>query len=352
MDLQSNWKSVLQTLSTSASTVDSQWIKRHRKVDTLKLITCMLTCLQHKVSIKSIIDTIDSCDFSHTAFTKALNRCPEDVFHSMYRRLVGSTTRSRVLAVDGSRIPLTKSQTGTRAGRTRSTPMGLLSAIYDVNTKVIVALDFSEHYDERSALKRMTTYVKAGDILVMDRGYFSEDLVALLYSQGIRFVFRMKDKVGTKKFKSIGNNIYRTTKHTPVVITKYNAGGTLFRVLHSMKISATQAKNIYKQRWDIEEVFKTLKCTIRMNASHLRTHAKTTFKKQMWVCACMHYLQQRVVHNITRNPNNRRPPNGVQVVKWLMYKLCGGHSDRVRFCEMYSVTGNRRRRNRAEHAPT
>ena len=48
------------------------------------------------------------------------------------------------------------------AGRTKSIPTGLLSGVYDVNDRCFVDLDFSDHYDERAALKRMVCSVKAG----------------------------------------------------------------------------------------------------------------------------------------------------------------------------------------------
>ena len=336
-----DWVVALQRIETSASIADPQWIKRHRKIDTMKLITCMLTCLQRKASIKSIIDTIDSCDFTHTAYMKALSRCSDNVFRSVYRHLTGPSRRSRVLAVDGSRIPLTKSQTGTMSGRTRSIPTGLLSSVYDVNNKSIVDLDFSDHYDERAALRRMLSSVKAGDTLVMDRGYYSDELAHLLYEQGIKFVFRLKDNIGIKTFKPAGKNVYRTGKGTPVAVTYYHAGGTQFRILHSLRIPSGKAKNIYKQRWDVEEAFKALKCTIKMNASHLRKNAKITFKKQMWICACLHFLQRRVM---VHKEGAHKQYNGVQVVQWLIYKLGGGKKDHVRLCKMYSVTGDRRLR--------
>ena len=35
-----------------------------------------------------------------------------------------------------------------------------------------MSMDLSDHYDERAALKRMLVDVKAGDTLIIDRGYY------------------------------------------------------------------------------------------------------------------------------------------------------------------------------------
>ena len=340
MELPVCWVSVSESLRSSASDVDAEWVKRHRKTDTIKLMTCILSSLQHRASIKSILHTIDSCDFTFTAYNNAMKRCSADVFKHLHYKLIGGARRGRTLAVDGSRIALTKSQSGTRAGRTRSVPTCLLSSIYDVNNRVIVSMDLSDHYDERAALKRMLMDVKAGDTLVMDRGYYSDSLLQLLDAQGIKFVCRLRSNIGSK-FTPLGNGIFRTPSGTIGVISSYTANGTCFKVLHSLRIPPNRAKRLYKQRWDIEEVFKSLKCTIGLRASQLKTNAKTELGKYMWICASLHYLQRLIMSN-----NTGHPYNGVQVVKWLIYKLCGGQSNRIGFNQMYSTKGNKRCRNK------
>lgn len=46
--------------------------------------------------------------------------------------------------------------------------------------------------DERKALKSQFTYLNEGDLLVMDRGYYSEALLESLVSKKINVIFRMK----------------------------------------------------------------------------------------------------------------------------------------------------------------
>lgn len=338
------WKIALEKLEDATSDIDTRWIKRQRKINTKKLMTCVINSLHRKVSLKCCLCTIGGCNFTFAAYQKALMRCPVEVFRQLYNQLTQSnkSRRNRILAVDGSKIRMSKSQdTYTLCGRTHSFPMGLLSCIYDVSDKSIVTMDFNEHYDERSALERMLTYVKAGDTLVLDRGYFSEKIAHMLSSQGIKFVFRVKDKAGTR-FTNIGTNVYRSKLGTPIAHTDYVVDtGNRFKLFHSVSIAHNRAKTIYRQRWDVEELFKTLKQTIRINAALLRKDAKLAFTKQLWICACLHHLIEMVSKDSTKRL--KRPVNKVHIVCWLICKLSDGNLMEFKPQVVYS-TSNRQRK--------
>ena len=94
MGLPVRWMGVLESLRSSASDVDAEWMKRHRKTDTIKLMTCILSSLQHRASLKSILHTIDSCDFTFTAYNNAMKRCSVNVFKHFHYKLVGGTART------------------------------------------------------------------------------------------------------------------------------------------------------------------------------------------------------------------------------------------------------------------
>jgi len=335
----------LRLLRESSESADSKWIRRHRKVDSERLVTCMLKSLHSKVSVRSVLDSIETCDFSGTAFQKAFRRCPESAFKHIYRgmTLESSQSRRRILAVDGSKIPLEKSQTGfSGMGRYKSVPCGLLSCMFDVNTKTIVDLDFSDKCDERAALVRMLGSAKAGDVVVMDRGYYSDSLAHALQEQGIQFVFRMKKNVGHSTFTRLGSDVYRTPASVVGAMTDYTLNGNRFRLFHSMRTPRRQARQLYKQRWDVEEAFKTLKCTVRLNAKVYRVNCKESMKKQMWVCATLHRLQQLVA-----SPRSKSRPaskcNGVQIVCWFIHALCSGQATTLKVLPVYSTLDRRRR---------
>ena len=333
----------IEVFKNVATSADSLWVKRRRKVNSESLVTCMLKSLQSNISVRSILGSIETCDFSGTAFQKALGRCPVNAFKHIYDRMISkcACSRRRVLAVDGSKIPMGKSQTGFNGmGRYKSVPCGLLSAAFDVKSKTIVALDFSDKCDERSALVRMLDYVKAGDVLVMDRGYYSEALALILQEQGVQFVFRMKKNVGLKTFTSIGARGYQTPLGVVGAMTNYEMSGSTFRLFHSNRIPASQAKEYYRQRWGVEETFKTLKCTVKLNAKVYKARAKESVQKQMWVCAILHRLQQMVA--IPAASRRKKPCNGVQIACWFIHALCTGSCRAIKVNVVYSTADRRR----------
>ena len=79
-----------------------------------------------------------------------------------------------------------------------------------------------------------------------------------------------------------------TIKLMTCILSSLQHRASIKSILHTID----KAKRLYKQRWDIEETFKSLKCTIGLRASQLKTNAKTELSKYMWVCASLHYLQR------------------------------------------------------------
>ena len=54
------WKIALEQLEDVTSDIDTSWIKkRQRKINTKKLITCVINSLHRKVSLKCCLCTID-----------------------------------------------------------------------------------------------------------------------------------------------------------------------------------------------------------------------------------------------------------------------------------------------------
>ena len=102
--------------------------------------------------------------------------------------------KGRLLAVDGTYISFDKTKntyflTPSPGGEY---VIGLVSGIYDINNSIPINYKLFEIKDERSALKSQLKYLKKGDTLVMDRGYFSDELVVTLKKQGYDTICRMK----------------------------------------------------------------------------------------------------------------------------------------------------------------
>jgi hypothetical protein len=108
----------------------------------------------------------------------------------------------RVLAVDGTRLVLPNHPSvvaefgqhsfGPKADSPRS--LALASMLYDVlNQMTIDAQIASYSGSERDLLLKHIEKTKAGDILLLDRGYPCIWLLFLLKARGVEFCVRMKD---------------------------------------------------------------------------------------------------------------------------------------------------------------
>jgi Transposase DDE domain len=186
----------------------------------------------------------------------------------------------RVFAVDGSRMNLQRSRSLTHAYGVQQglhCPQILVSTLFDVVAKVphdiVVAPGGS---CERQELLRMLDRLKPGDVLVLDRGYPSFEIVSTLLAAGIDFVVRVPVRGhfgGVEDFFNSGVKDGRVTlttprsghlrKQPPIEVRAVrgtpppNGDPAIF--LTSLPCSPfphAQIVDLYKMRWEIEEFYK------------------------------------------------------------------------------------------------
>ena len=108
----------------------------------------------------------------------------------------------RVLAVDGTRLVLPNHPTvieefgqhnfGPKADSPRS--LAMASMLYDVLNQLTIDSEIAPYSSsERDLLMKHLEKTKAGDLLLLDRGYPSIWLLFLLKARGVEFCVRMKD---------------------------------------------------------------------------------------------------------------------------------------------------------------
>ena len=68
--------------------------------------------------------------------------------------------------------------------------IGLISSLFDVNKNI--SINYRLCKNERSGLIDQIKYLYEGDILLLDRGYYSKHLLSLLNKNKIDVIFRMK----------------------------------------------------------------------------------------------------------------------------------------------------------------
>jgi hypothetical protein len=116
-----------------------------------------------------------------------------------------------------------------------------------------ICYDFTNSLNERQAFARLTPYLQPGDILIFDRGFFSEEMLNLCIDNGYYVVMRIP-----KSCKNIfsGKLVPTGCRRITYVIDKLE-----YVLLSNLPTSYSneKLKAFYHDRWDIEEFYKVFK---------------------------------------------------------------------------------------------
>lgn len=85
-----------------------------------------------------------------------------------------------------------------------------ISGLYDIEQNIPINYNLVTHKNERKALIEQLVHYK-GDILVLDRGYYSSELVNILEEKEINYVFRLSKTIGIVKDLVSQNKNYSET---------------------------------------------------------------------------------------------------------------------------------------------
>ena len=186
-----------------------------------------------------------------------------------------------VFAVDGTKINLQRHSEledafGTPDGA--HCPQVLVSVMVDCCARIPMDLEISGYAtDERAHLRRMLDVLEPGNVLVLDRGYPSHDLIQALDQSGVDFLIRVP---ASHTFSILDD--FRAAGSTDRVMTLYPPKGApegwaavdvrvlclvnpdgdeSFYVtsLRKPEFSRRDLADLYHMRWESEELFKLLK---------------------------------------------------------------------------------------------
>ena len=180
----------------------------------------------------------------------------------------------RILAVDGTSIPLSieleKYEFHTSPKKTYC--IGLISSLYDLNEKILINYRLCKEFDEREGLMGQLKYLKSGDTLIMDRGYYSGDLLWSLNKMGVHVIFRMKkNMLMVKQIIEKGQMSMNTTVSIngvsiPFRIIAYQVNDNdYFLGTTIMNHKVNYFVNLYWERWGIETHFRDSKYLLSLS---------------------------------------------------------------------------------------
>lgn len=201
----------------------------------------------------------------------------------------------RILAVDATQFPVQRTAELWKEFASPSgghTPQIMVSVLFDVVAKVpIDAVIAPCVSDERALLVPLLSSTREGDILVLDRGYPSYEMIDLLLERGLDFVMRVRT---TQGFGGVEQFLRSKQAEAEIVLTPWSSkrprpfperklrlvrrvgpGGkhqVFLTTLPRRQFSHAAICDLYHRRWQIELFYRLEKCDY---IGHHQFHAKS-----------------------------------------------------------------------------
>jgi len=315
------WLKVRDQIRNIAIEYDQIWRKRARLIDSelLFLFIFKLVLSKNKQGYGSVLIELwdNSADrnlklpkddpIAASSICKAMQKFPEEACARLNKQILAEWEQNcrcvelwyghRVFAVDGSKsnLPRDLIKFGYKTPGDHSYyPQGLISCLYDLKKAIPYDFDLVSHMNERDCSIDHLSVLKAGDVVVFDRGYFSYLLVKAAFDRGIFAVFRLQSNFSNTEIKAFWKSdqtdkivrvnppkdLLKKSKMSPsnnknkpinVRLIKYTISGETY-VLATLLIDkcypASIFPDLYHSRWGIEELYKISKCLIEVEDYH------------------------------------------------------------------------------------
>jgi hypothetical protein len=228
----------------------------------------------------------------------------ESVFHGPSR-----WHGRRVFAVDGCKLNLQRSaELEARFGKPEGghVPQATISALVNVMSRIPTDVVVGRYGAcERQLLLDHLAVLEAGDVLVLDRGYPSHEILRILLGRGIDFLVRVPAAHSFEAiadFRASGGDDYRVVippaKDTKcgaepielraVKLTNPNGEESFYLTsLRRAHVSRAQIAELYHLRWQAEELFKLEKSVY---FDQRQFHAKSALGVQQEILAQAIYV--------------------------------------------------------------
>lgn len=320
------WHDFVGIIAEVAGRHDRQWRRRRRLIGTLEvmLFVFRLVFSKNRQGYQSVLNELwDNCRRlgvslasetppAASSMCAARGRVDAQVFREAHRRIIGRLDRDapdsewrqsgrRMLAVDGTKVNLPRELTEcgyALPARDSHYPQGLVSCLYRLGDRMPIDFDLQAHRDERRMALAHLDHLRAGDVVVYDRGYFSFGMLDAHRLRGVDCVFRLagNSAAGFNAFMRSGDTDrlieqlapseskarewrrdHRGRDFRPMAVrcVHYRAGGTDFYLATTLtdtqRFPVDLLADLYHGRWGLEELYKSSKTMIEVEQFHART---------------------------------------------------------------------------------
>jgi hypothetical protein len=267
----------------------------------LSFITMMVMMLKlvkksMQIELNELFDELGKEDFvSKQAFSQARQKIRWEAFEELYNDTVRTAAESdevryfkdkyRLLAVDGTTLPLESTKELIKhfgcSGGSKTACTARVSVLQDVYHGILYDAKIGSYRagERKFAIKHLKKLENIDDrenIVVFDRGYVSDELIAECFKYGHYFVMRIRERWHAKLIEETESGNWLTIKHKGkdyrVRVIKLILENGNPEVLFSNIdfLDEDEFGDIYALRWTIETKYDTIKNIIQLeNASGL-----------------------------------------------------------------------------------
>lgn len=277
---------------------------RKRKLGFKDILLGILTSAKRSLTIEidKLIEKIDTngfVEYSKQAYSKARQNLKPEVFldlnkvaiQEIYKEEYKTYKGYRVSAIDGSVIALPnteemKKKYGVYSEGKVEYPAARMSVRYDVFNKVILDQDILGYREsERKSAEKFIKNIEkdSKEILLLDRGYPAIKLIKNMQEKNLKYVFRVsssflreineftrsneidkdieikidKTRIAHNEIAGIEGNVVLYIRCVRVKLEKTEE--ILITNIEREEITVEDLKYLYKQRWEIETNYNTMK---------------------------------------------------------------------------------------------
>ena len=294
-------KNFQKILNNHIKNINKEIIKRHRKIDFKDIIYGSIYKSINNTSYEDVTYQINkifinkniNTSITKSAFIQKKNNIPNEYFlninDSFINFIYKTIKKPRIIDVDGSFLNLYKSfdKYGYEyASENKNYCKAIISCLYDIENKIPINYYLFKKRDERNAFKEQIKYLRAGDIVIFDRGYFSYDIIEKLNNKGINYIFRLKynkKEVQYMKNNNINNYIFKVKNiNYKTVSYKINDSEEDYYLFTNLIYkSIEELKDLYWKRWKVELHFKETKYNLSLNNINLKT--ENSLKQEIYI---------------------------------------------------------------------
>lgn len=264
-------------------------------------------------------------DVVGSTICKKRQRIQGDFYLKMYRDMLtlsanmfsSKKTHSlrfdHIYAIDGSCITCT-------THNPKQPQAGLLfSMMYDVTNSIPIDFVLLPEYDERKAvLEHHIHNIPPNTLLLVDRGYFSDELLQTLSNLGISVIFRMKksyircQNLLKKDKKRVQYEGFQLANCSSVIKHKNEDETYIFG--SNFKATLHKIASYYKCRWTVETFFQYFKS--QTQTSYLQSSNFNNCKQEIYT-KVLGYLHARIIEKVALNSisNKHVSIKGSRIIK-------------------------------------